>query len=205
MSAFDDRVFDYVLGTLDDAERAAFEADLVRAPALRAMCREAEELLALSATTMPPVEPSPALRERVLASTVPDGWTAAVERMAALWDLSVDAVRSVLARAMDPAQWEDGPLPGTRLFHLDGGPATAGADVGIVRFEAGLVFPPHGHGESETYVVLEGELHDSSGAVERAGELWLHPGDEVHHFVVSEDGAAYIALVLRGGLTFPGA
>lgn len=201
-ASFDDRVLDYVLGGLPEDEVAAFEAELARSVSLRAQVREAEELLVASAAALTPIAPSADLRERVLASALPARWESALDRVAHLWDLSVAQVRAVFGRAMDPSTWEDGPLPGIRLFHLEGGPAVAGADVGIISFPPGLVFPPHAHGERESYVVLQGELYDSTGLIERAGDLVHRPGQPSHHFSTTTDGPTVIALVLRGGLEF---
>jgi len=201
-SAFDERVLDYVLGALDEEETLQFEREMERSAALRAMCREAEELLVLSAEALAPVAPSPDLKLRVMEATVPSAWLGLVDRVARVWDLTVGEVRRTLARAMDSAEWEAGPVRGVSLFHLEGGPSTAGADVGIVRFEAGLPFPNHGHGGDEDYVLLEGVLHDSSGQVEHAGDVVGHGGDEIHSFLVDPSGPAYLALVLRGPLRF---
>lgn len=199
-AAFDERVFDYVMGALAGDELVAFEHDLGRSAALRMMVREANDLLADTTLVLPPATPSPALRERVLAATVPSAWEHVIDRVARMWDLAADEVRRVYARAMDPAEWNDAGIPGVTLFHLSGGPATAGADVGIIRFETSLEFPSHTHGESEAYVVMAGELLDSSGNVERPGDVVTHI--DRHAFRVSDAGPAYIALVMRGELIF---
>jgi anti-sigma factor ChrR (cupin superfamily) len=78
---------------------------------------------------------------------------------------------------------------------------TAGADVGLVRFPPGLQFPPHGHGEREEYVVIEGEVLDSSGRVEAVGDVLQNGGEVVHSFVVGPEGCVF-AITLRGGLEF---
>lgn len=200
----EDEVLDYVLGAMEPAGVQAFEAALARDPELAARVREAEELLAAQALLLPPVSPSPQGRTRLLEALVPTGWSAFAERAGRVWDLSVEAVRAVFRDAMDAARWEPGPVPGTWLFHLEGGPATAGADVGIVRFEPGTVFPRHGHGESEHYVVLDGLLHDDAGHDERPGDLVRREGDGRHGFVVDPAGPAHIAIVLRGGLHLDG-
>lgn len=197
---FDDRVFDYVMGTLPEGELASFEQDLQRSVALRMMVREANDLLGDTALALSPVAPSPEGKQRLLAATVPAAWEQVIDRVARMWDLAVGEVRRVYARAMDAAEWSEAGIPGVLAFHLEGGPATAGADVGIVCFEAGLEFPSHTHGESESYVVLGGELLDSTGNVERVGDVVTHL--ERHSFRVSDAGPAYIALVLRGQLIF---
>lgn len=200
----EEALLDYVSGALGPAEAAAFDERVARDPALAARVREAEELLAAQALCLAPVAPTPGGRERLLDALVPAGWASLAERAARVWDLSVEAVRAVFRDAMDAARWEPGPVPGTWLFHLDGGPATAGADVGIVRFEAGMTFPRHGHGESEHYVVLDGLIHDDAGPDERAGDEVRRAGEGRHGFVIDPSGPAHIAIVLRGGLHLDG-
>ena len=197
---FDERVLDYVMGTLAPEALTLFEQELRRSAALRGMVREATELLADTTFALPAVAPTPGLKGRILAATVPSMWEQVIDRVARMWDLAAEDVRRVYARAMDPAEWNDAGIPGVTLFHLVGGPATAGADVGIIRFETSLAFPSHTHGESESYVVLDGEIHDSTGVVERPGDVVTHL--ERHSFRVSDAGPAYIALVLRGQLVF---
>jgi hypothetical protein len=199
---FDDRVFDYVTGGLPEEERAMFESEMDRSPVLAAMCREAEELMALVAEGMPGAEPSAELRGRVLADVEPRGWLGLIDTVARVWDLGVDQVRAVFQRAMDAGEWEDALVDGVQAFHLDGGPSTVGADVGIIRFEPGMHFPEHSHGELEYYVVLAGELHDADGTVETAGYVATRHAGSHHHYTVGDKEPAYIALVLRGGLTF---
>lgn len=196
----DDELMDYLNGALGPVERAALDRELAASPALRAELDELQELLSGLADTLPRAAPDPALRARVLGEVERTGWARFVDAIARVWDLGVAEVRAVLEATADPARWEPGPAPGTLLFHLDGGPATAGADVGVVRFAPGTPFPLHGHGEDEDYVVLQGALHDSSGRVERPGDV-VHNGPEVcHAFRTDPDEDTVIAITLRGGL-----
>ncbi len=72
-------------------------------------------------------------------------------------------MRDLLSSLSDAARWEPGPLPGSSLFHLDGGPRIATADAGFVRLPAGLEFPVHRHLGSERVLLLEGSYRDSDG------------------------------------------
>ncbi len=200
----DELTFDYVTGTLGPVERAAFERDLAGSAALRAEVAEVTELLAGLALTLPSVSASPDLRDRVLRSASVASWAPFVDRVARVWDLSVAAVQAEFRRALSPDAWEPGPMPAVTLVHLLGGPATAGADVGIVRFAPGTAFPRHGHSASETYVVLQGRIDDSSGRVELPGDVVTYDADLVHSFVTDPDQPTIIALVLRGELKILG-
>lgn len=200
----DDLVFDYVNGTLGPVERAAFERDLAGSAALQAEVADARELLAGLALVLPAVAPTGGLRERVLRSAQVGAWEPFLARVAQVWDLSVEAVLAQFRRAADPAQWGPGPMPGITLFHLEGGPATAGADVGIVTFAPGTAFPLHGHSAAEQYVLLQGRIFDSAGRVELPGETVEYTADVVHSFTTDPEQETCIALVLRGELRIGG-
>jgi anti-sigma-K factor RskA len=63
----EDRIAEYVLGTLAGAERAAFEVELGRDETLRRAVAAWSERLQPLADSVAPVAPPPALRDRVLA------------------------------------------------------------------------------------------------------------------------------------------
>lgn len=63
----DERVVDYVAGTMPAAERTAFTADMARDPALAARVREWEEALVPLAQSVSPVSPSAGLWLRIAA------------------------------------------------------------------------------------------------------------------------------------------
>jgi hypothetical protein len=142
----------------------------------------ADELAALvEAATLigdgvPLVAPAPAVRARLLESlaAVPVG-AGALERFAArfaaIFDVTVERTRELFAYAVDPASWEQGPGPGSRLIHFEAGPACAGADTGFVKCAPGSQFPWHRHLGPEQNLILAGEAEDS-----RFGRL--RPGDE---------------------------
>jgi anti-sigma factor ChrR (cupin superfamily) len=200
---FDDLVFDYVSGTLGPVELAAFERDLEGSAVLRGEVEFAREVLSGLALDLAPVAPSPSLRDRVLASSRVSAWDRFADAVARLWDVSVERTRAEFARAMAPESWSPGPVPGVSLFHLDGGPAVATADVGIVRFAPGTQFFHHSHTERERYVVLEGCLFDSNGTVEGPGDEVENSGTTFHSFSTDPTQDTVIALVLHGELITP--
>lgn len=203
-SPVDDLVFDYVNGTLGPVDRAAFERELAGSASLRSEVADVTELLAGLALTVPAPAPSAGLRDRVLRTAQVGSWAPYVTLVARVWDLSVAAVQQEFRRALAPESWGPGPMPGLSLLHLEGGPAAAGADVGIVIFEPGTAFPHHGHTSSESYVVLQGRILDSSGRVELPGDIIEYTEDVIHNFTTDPDQQTAIALVLRGELRILG-
>ena len=144
--------------------------------------------------------PPAALRKRILAAAAqgPMRFAPFFDELGRLFDLGVDAVIRVLDRAGDEAQWEAGPHPSIRIFHLEGGPLTAGADAGFVRMPAGFQFPLHSHSAPERVLILEGGYSDSDGRVYRAGDIHEMLADTEHAFAVLPDGPLLFALVLHG-------
>jgi quercetin dioxygenase-like cupin family protein len=142
---------------------------------------EAEELAALAAR-LTPLAPSPQARGRLLASLAgPDRFRPFFADLARRFDLTVEAIRAVLARIDDPKEWLPGPVPLVHVVHFTAGPALAGADTGLVRIPAGAVFPRHRHLGPELAVVLEGSMYDS-GRRYRPGEAAEWPADSVHDY-----------------------
>jgi hypothetical protein len=106
------------MGTLPESERAAVEQHLAECRACALGQLAVSEALAVFGSTVEPVMPSTALRDRVLAST---------------------GGRST--------GWSNGwrAIAGMTLFPVAAGPRLAGADVGLVRFAGGMTFPWHTH------------------------------------------------------------
>ena len=162
--------------------------------------REVEAALVALAESPGAEAPGPALKNRILAAATagPMRFAPFFDDLGRLFDLGVDAVVRVLERAGSEAEWEVGPHPSIRLFHLQAGPAVAGADTGFVRMPASFEFGPHQHGAVERALILEGGYQDSSGRVYRAGDVHeMGPGTE-HSFSVLPEGPLMIALVLYG-------
>lgn len=159
---------------------------------------EAAAIGAALAGTVRPVAPAPGGLSRLL-SAVANPWARALDRFAALVDLPTELAARLLDRAQAGLGWVPGPLPGVTLVHLDGGPATAGADVGIVRIPPEGEFPPHSHLGSEAIVLLEGEYVDSAGYVLRAGDAEMREPGAPHAFRAGPRGVVF-AVVLREGI-----
>ena len=75
--------------------------------------------------------------------------------------------------------------------------AEAGEGCYLVRFAPGAGSTPHEHVGYEEFLVLDGTLTDSDGAVYRRNDfVSLKPGSK--HVSVSDDGAT-LAVFIRGG------
>jgi len=147
-----------------------------------------------------PVEPSREARQRLIAAVAapPLRYAPFFKRLTALLDLSDENVERVLGEVRNAAQWEPA-LPGVQLFHFAGGPAVAGADVGLVRIEPNHHFPNHRHRGEERLFVLEGGYVDSSGREYRPGDLHVMASGTSHSYRVSAQGLL-AAVVLYGGI-----
>jgi quercetin dioxygenase-like cupin family protein len=142
-------------------------------------------------------------RERLLAVVrrMPVRYAPFYDRLASLFDLETSALVAQLERSQDASAWE-ALGPGSSAFHLRGGPRVAGADVGLVRVEAGRVFPEHRHLGHERVLVLEGGYRDSAGHVVSAGDFHEMERDTRHSYKVLAGGPLVVALVLFGGVEF---
>ncbi len=148
----------YALGILEPDELASVERAVAIDPQLAA------ELVAYQDTAhqlVEPVEPSPAVRSRLLASIGGGPLERFAQRLGALYDVTVERARELLGLIERPASWET-EAPGIALVHFNGGAAFAAADCGFVRLAPGAIFPFHKHLGDEVCVVLEGAVFDGT-------------------------------------------
>ena len=196
----DDRLVEYVLGTLSPEDRVQLEREL--GPRLGSELAATSEALSLLAVALPPVRPpshAPALRARLLLSARgPARFAPFIDRLARLIDVAADRARELLASLERPETWLPSLGPNVALVHLPGGPAVAGADVGFVRVAAGTTFPPHRHLGPEQVLVLQGSYTDSDGSSARAGDLVHMPAGSSHHFTAGPDADLIYAVVVHG-------
>jgi len=183
-TAATDVLWEYALGSLGGAERAALEAELDRSPALERELAEIRDIACALGTSAAPVEPSAAVRERLLAGIERERFAPFVERLTRLFDLGRERVQEVL-RAVDDAAsgWVDGPFEGFSALHFAGGPRAARADCGLVRLKPGTHFPHHRHFGEERAIVLQGAYRDlTDGTLVRAGDTAIKPPGSIHHY-----------------------
>jgi quercetin dioxygenase-like cupin family protein len=180
----------YAIGALSSDEAAAVEHAV---SADRALATELDSYLGL----IPPVTPSPDVKARLLASAGGGRFERFVERMASLFDVSIDRARELLALVERAASWEH-PLPGVSLIHFKGGPACANADCGFVRIAAGCKFPWHTHRGEEVNLILVGTAHDAAGNVFRAGDEIVEQRGSAHDLTAGDEDVYYVARATDG-------
>jgi quercetin dioxygenase-like cupin family protein len=179
---------------------------LVQEPELdRASEAELADALALLALSLDPAAPSAGARARLLAEIDRGPWPELQPAMGRLFDLGAEAVRALGQRARDVAEWVAGPVPGSSLLHLTGGPRVALADSGLVRVEPGVEFPWHKHIGTEISLILQGMLIESTGRVFRPGDVHeLGAGSEHGFRIPPGEQACVFGVVLSAGIEIPG-
>ncbi|MEZ4468805.1 MAG: cupin domain-containing protein [bacterium] len=195
----------WLLDELAPADQARVEAAVQASPELRAEAQALAELIgeAVAAGTEA-VAPAPAGRDRLLAAAAPRPRLAGfIDRVAAFVGVTLERAAALLASVDAPDRFAPSPWPGIGLFHIEPGPAFAGAEVGFVRMAPGTVFPHHGHGGTEINLILQGGLQLDDGTVLGPGdEYGGEPGVE-HHFTALPGPDLILVAVLRGDLVFP--
>lgn len=173
---------------LPDWALAALEGDASDEAAV------SEALSALSGL-IPAESPSAAGRRRLLAELEgSQRYAPFTSRLGTLFDLDEAAVDALLPRTVG-SEWQDFPVPGVELLHLEGGPATRGADVGLVRLAPGATFPLHRHLGREQALILEGGYTDSTGRTFAAGDVAEMLADTEHDFTAGEEGCVFAVVV----------
>jgi hypothetical protein len=194
-----DRLPELALGTLAGAEAEELRAQVAASPELQRELDQLTEALARTAAELPPLAPSPHARARLLESlNGPDRFRPFFAELARRFDLTIEAIRTLVARIDDPAAWEPTEVPSISLIHFPGGPTLAGADAGFVRVAAGTAFPRHGHHGPELAMVLEGEMI-LGGRTFGAGEAVEAGGDDVHDYAAGP-GRDLVLMVWHHGI-----
>jgi anti-sigma factor ChrR (cupin superfamily) len=203
-----DRLPEYALGLVDEAERAAIELHVQACTACYAAARAEEDALAgFALHALRPVAASPEARLRLLQATRPVQPIALLDetdRLARFFDLPLAEARTIVEKAANPASWAPAPFPGLHLLHVAPGPAYVGADAGLVRFEPSSQFPLHDHQGVEHTLMLSGGLTFADGQRLVPGDaaLIVQPGQK-HAFTVFPEGCVY-GLILYGGIYIDG-
>jgi quercetin dioxygenase-like cupin family protein len=191
----EERLTGYLLGLLDDAEAAEVEAALAGDPAAVDALDEMAEALSCIA---PPVGAGGV--ERARAALAPrERFVGFEQAVGEIIDRSAEDARTVLTAIDDPGRWEAAPIPNAHFFHLEGGPATEGADVGFVRVDAGTEFPMHEHLGREVVLVLQGAVVDGDGTVFGPGAIDRRDAGTAHRFRAAPGpDLIYLVVVFEG-------
>jgi hypothetical protein len=175
------------LDTLTVPEEGAGAADVGRAAV--ALAKASDE-----------AAPGEALRARLVGSVGRGGrFGLYVDRLARLFDLSIEAAETLVAKMESDTAWKPGTPEGTSWIGVRTGPKYPGAIAMVGRLPPGTRFAHHAHVGEETTLVLAGGIHDSSGAdFERGEEMYGAPGTE-HDFVIAEGEDCVAAVICVGG------
>lgn len=87
------------------------------------------------------------------------------------------------------------PTPDFNWLPLDFDKKT-GDGLFLLRFEPGARSAPHEHSHGESFLIMEGELHDSDGTIFRPGDFVRYEAGSKHWSVAPQ--GCVIAVFLRG-------
>lgn len=148
------------------------------------------------------IAPAPSLRDALLSAARVEGrFDRFAPVVAELLDVSEARAIELLDGIAREDVWAGSPVPGVRLYHIEGGPKVAGAITGFVHMHAGTVFPEHRHLGDEAVLVVQGSFEDGvTGQVHRAGEVVRMPASSAHDFRARPGPALVYMVVLEQGL-----
>lgn len=176
----------YVLGTMADAERAAFEREMRANTELRQLVRELQRTTGLLAMTAPQFSPPKNLRNKVL-DLIREQKQPSAKPQGAL----PPAFRFVDANQQEG--WKQLPVPGAwiKLLSVE---RERGYAVLLGKLDPGVRYPAHVNAGPEDFCILTGDLH--------IGDRRLGPGDfhhadagSTHEVNYSAEGCTLIAVL----------
>lgn len=128
-----------------------------------------------------PVEPSPRVRERVLAGAITEGrFGRFAERVAALLAVDTEQAAVLLDRMQADDGWI-GLLPNVQTRPVMVGPNLKSCIATFVRIEAGAELSEHEHFGAERSIILQGTCVDHpDGNVYRAGDVLTKQSGSSH-------------------------
>lgn len=189
----------YSLGLLDGDEAETVERALASDPSLAAELTGYRDAVH---DIVEPALPSPDVKTRLMTSIGAGRFESFSQRIAKLFDVTLDRGRELLGLIERAASWEVR-APGIGLVHFQGGPAVATADCGFVRIDPGAIFPWHAHVAEEISIVLAGTLETNDGRILKPGdELVQGPGSE--HAIRAQAEEVIFATRAFDGITISG-
>jgi len=195
-----EKVLPYSLDQLDDKDKVEFENDLNSNAELDKELLEMQTILETIGLAEEPIKPSENLKRSLVASLDANTpFHGFVDRFMRLFDLERDNVEALFSKIVKtPGDlFESCAIPKTSLFYFDGGPKVSHAECGIIKVEAGSLFPAHKHQGKEWVLVLQGEAIDRSGQVYLPGDVIYSDEKDSHALRVSKDDDLIFAVVLE--------
>jgi putative transcriptional regulator len=200
MDHVDDLLAELALRTLSPEDLAAVESHVRDCARCSEEFRTTVDALAWLAATAPTATPSLKVREQLFARVRNQSrWAPFVERVAELFDLTVEKAEALLETLADAGNWVPGPGGGTELYFVPKGPRLAGAEAGFLRLDANVQFPKHRHLGQETAIIMDGSLReDGSDRVWQPGDVQINEAGTEHSFTAGENGCLFAVVVVEG-------
>jgi hypothetical protein len=153
-----------------------------------------EATWALLASTLDPIEPPRALRDRVLADVRgAERFTRFVPDVARRFALSADAARAALRQIPNPDAWQPGLMLGARVIAIE----HDAFYLMLARLPAGTRIGRHPHFAREITMVLDGVLAEDGGARYTDGAVCdMAPGSE-HAVEVAGDDECLVVFAIE--------
>lgn len=168
----------YCAGALTKEERAEFEAKLDAGDeACIAELRKLEPAIDALASTLPPVTPSPSVKDALLAQIAADQPDATPPK---------PEHREVLNLRSDEGDWQETGVIGVhvRMLYLN---KQANRQTYLVKMAPGTSYPSHPHPGFEECYMLEGDL-TSAGRTLYAGDYQCAPAGSQHGITRTQNG-----------------
>jgi putative transcriptional regulator len=175
----------YALNILDEPDSAVVDRALATSANLRGRFYEIQEALNILPHAETPMEISPGLRERILASLEPEArFEHFNQRFAELFDLDESEARRLLTKIdhAETNEWVSVFLPGVSVLRFKGGPSAATSTCGLVSVKPNIIFPRHRHLDKECVLVLQGGARENSGHLLQPGDLLISTAGSEHTF-----------------------
>jgi anti-sigma factor ChrR (cupin superfamily) len=176
----------FALGSLRGEEKAVFEQHI------REGCEICDkDILDLAgvvenlALAVPPVEPSAAIRQRLLDSvTANPRRPAGPELLRNTKGVLLQQSGLLIARSADMSWERVAPGISRKILSVD---SNRSCCTSLIRAEAGTRYPRHRHAGVEELLVLEGDLH-VHGVIMRVGDYCHAEPDSIHEETFTEGG-----------------
>jgi ChrR Cupin-like domain len=154
-----------------------------------------ERVFALWAAAAAPGAVEPSARARLLAALDAERYLPFCAELARHFDLAEQAMRTLLARIVDPAAWTPGTPPVESFVDFEPGAAVHPLRAGFVRLAPGAKLSAHRHTDRELTFVLEGELVDGEGQRHGPGTAIAMPAASAHELGAPPESGAVVALL----------
>jgi hypothetical protein len=126
-----------------------------------------------------------------------------VDKLAALFDITINKARALVDRLDADGPWLPGPVAGSWIMMFDErGPKLVGAFCGFVKMNPKVSWPRHTHLGTEHMLVLAGGFTQDDGVEVHPGVIHTMSEGTSHNFVIFPDEPCISAVVAYGGVRF---